>query len=121
MYEYTIGEDVDEIFDERGNVILAMRKVGWAGKEPKLELRKWNIGIDKETPNKGFAFLTEEGPHNLAGCLLRLGYCPTEDVLNSIKDRDDFKESLVKVLGSKEAIKELGIEEDYFDPKECLF
>ena len=121
MYEYTKDDSVDEVFDERGNVILAMRMIGWGGKEPRLELRKWNISIEKETPNKGFAFLTEEGPHNLVSCLLKAGYGKTDEVLNSIKDREDFKEALVKTLGSKEAIKELGIEEDYYDPKESLF
>ena len=121
MYEYTVDESVDEIFDERGNVILAMRKIGWGGKDPKLELRKWNISIEKETPNKGFAFLTEEGPSNLIYALLKNGHGSTEDVLNTIKDRDDFKESLVKVLGGVEAVKELGVGDDYYDPKECLF
>lgn len=125
-FSYTVDESCDEIFDERGNTVLAMRKVQWgSAKEPKLELRKWYVDVEKETASKGFSFLTEEGPHNLIKVMLEKNYGHTEEVIEAIKDRDDFIPALNSVLKNKEVLKDLGVaseivEDNYYDPKECL-
>lgn len=94
----------EQIFDEKANTFLAMRKVAWGNnpdpEKAKLELRKWHMSADgKETPSKGFSFLTEDGPNILTHILLTAGFGRTETVIRSIKDREDFESSLNKVLG----------------------
>lgn len=121
-FEYKVNPDFDFTFDEKGNTFLALRKLSWGeGKPEKIELRKWYNSTDgTETPNKGFTFLTEEGPHELTKVLVEQGFGYTDDILNGLKDREDFKSSLSKVLSGEE-LDELGIEkvdpdEEYYDP-----
>lgn len=121
-FEYKVNPDFDFTFDEKGNTFLALRKLSWGeGKPEKIELRKWYNSADgTETPNKGFTFLTEEGPHELTKVLVEQGFGYTDDIINGIKDRDDFKSSLSKILSGEE-LDELGIEkvdpdEEYYDP-----
>lgn len=111
---------INEIFDEKGNTSLAIRMVSWNGKDHKLDMRKWYTGSDgSESPAKGFSFLTEEGPHELAKILLDNGYCDTLEALESLQKRDNFEESL-EILRNPE--KKLNIiDEEYFDPKEAIF
>lgn len=122
-FKYTIVDDYDKVFDDKGNTFLAMRKVQW-GESDKiyLDLRKWYCNADgQETPGKGFSFLTEEGPHELAKVLVENGYGHTDDIIDSIKNRDDFMTSLVQCL-NKEDVDNLDIElpevddGDYYDP-----
>ena len=114
-------DGVDEIFDEKGNVFLAMRKIQWCkqGAEPdpskaKLELRKWHMKPEGETPSKGFSFLTEEGPNELANVLVSNGYGHTKDILLKLKERDDFKESVESIHDESEN------DDEYFDPEALL-
>jgi len=110
------------IFDERGNTFLALRKVQWAkGENPekdpsraKLELRKWMVKDGEEIANKGFSFLTEDGPHELTHTLIREGFGKTKEIIKGIKDRIDFKES-VEHLYDEESDSE-----EYFDMRDAL-
>ena len=95
-------DNMDEIFDEKGNTFLAMRKIQWCkeGVEPdpdkaKLELRKWHMSSEGEIAGKGFSFLTEEGPHELVTALISNGYAHTNEIIDLLKQRDDFNESIV--------------------------
>lgn len=120
---FTIKVDgINELIDERNNSILALREVGWNNKEPRLELRKWIVDENGDKPMKGVSFLTEDGPHNLVHSMTKLGFGNTETIINNIKNRDDFEDSLVKVIGKKKIskAKEETIEiseDDYFDPE----
>lgn len=122
-FKYNIVDDYDKIFDDKGNTFLAMRKIQWGDSDKTyLDLRKWYCNADgQETPGKGFSFLTEEGPHELARVLVENGYGHTDDIINSIKDREDFMTSLVECL-NKEELDNLDIElpevddGDYYDP-----
>lgn len=91
---FRIVDEVDHIFDEKGNTFLAMRKGVWGDKpdeSAKLELRKWNVNAQgEETPNKGFSFLTEHGPDNLAELLVSQGYGNSEEILRSIAAREGY-------------------------------
>ena len=116
-------DNLDAIFDERGSAFCSMRKVQWVqeGNEPddskaKLELRKWRVSEDGERADKGFAFLTEDGPHELAKVLVHNGYGHTKDILLELKGRDDFKES-VEHLYDKE---EESSDGEYFDMRSIL-
>ena len=112
----------DRVFDEKGSTFLAMRRVAWGvpqSEEPeegkaRLELRKWNIRDGKEMANKGFSFLTEEGPHELTNALLEEGFGHTKDVLNIIKTREDFREAVENMSIDGDASGE------YFDPRSML-
>lgn len=114
----------DNTFDERGSTFLALRKVQWCrdDEDPdeaksKLELRKWMIDKDgKEIPNKGFSFLTEEGPHELAQLMVREGYGNTKALLSELVKRDDFKESVENFNKDEDT----GSEDNYFDMRELL-
>lgn len=123
-FSFNIKEnDIDEIIDEKvnGNAFIALRKVAWGNGPHKLELRKWVIDSEgNEKPMKGLSFFDEvEGTNNLINTLLKNDYGKTTDVLLSIKDRDDFNESLDNVLNNKN-IKEEDDNYDYYDPREAL-
>ena len=113
----------DRVFDEKGSTFLAMRRVAWGvkGAEPdnekaKLELRKWNNRDGKEMPNKGFSFLTEDGPHELTKALLEEGFGNTKDVLGIIRGREDFEESVNSLYDDGG-----DASGEYFDPRSILF
>lgn len=125
--KFEIKEDgINELIDEgTGNSSIMLREVGWNGRDPKLEIRKWIIDVDKETPMRGLSFITEQGPHTLTEVLAEKGFGNTEKLINNIKDREDFDESLVKVIGKKKIKKSKNTEvtiseDDYFDPKSVL-
>ena len=51
---------INELIDEgTGNSSIMLREVGWNGRDPKLEIRKWIIDVDKETPMRGLSFITD--------------------------------------------------------------
>jgi len=117
-------DNIDEIFDERGSTFLAMRKVQWCqeGKEPdeskaKLELRKWRMTPEgEERADKGFSFLTDDGPHELAKVLVKNGYGHTKDILLSLKDREDFKDSVEHLYDGED----VSSDGEYFDMRSVL-
>ena len=117
---------INELIDEgTGNSSIMLREVGWNGRDPKLEIRKWIIDVDKETPMRGLSFITEQGPHTLTEVLAEKGFGNTENIITNIKDREDFDDSLVKVIGKKKIEKSKNTEvtiseDDYFDPKSVL-
>lgn len=121
MYSYTVDHSLDEVVDEKGNTAVMLRKLAWGDKEPKVEIRKWFLSENGERPSKGVTFCTEEGPGNLARALIRNGFGKTEELLGEMKDRDDFEDSLAKVIGVQKvkAAKETEVEE-YYDPREAL-
>lgn len=114
----------DNTFDERGSSFLALRKVQWCkeGEEPdesksKLELRKWMVDKDgKEIPNKGFSFLTDDGPNELAHLLVREGYGDTKTILTELVKREDFKDSVENFNKSEDTENS----DNYFDMRELL-
>ena len=128
MAEFTAEQHIfglDVTFDEAGSRFLAMRKVQWVdkakGEEPdeskaKLELRKYIIDKDgNEKANKGFSFLTEEGPHELARVLVHEGYGKTKEILNELRVRSDFVDA-AKTLNDNED----STEGEYFDIRSLI-
>jgi hypothetical protein len=114
-FTYHVG-DIDEVIDSRGNSVIMLRKLAWGEGKENLELRKWVVDINKETPLKGCTFLTEEGPHNLTNKLVQLGYGHTNELLDTLSKRDDFKESLDS-LGQEKTNEKSSV---YYDPKEII-
>lgn len=109
-FKYAIVEGgIDEVFDERGNTVLKMAMTSWNDRPAKLELRKWVMGTDGElSPNKGFAFLTEEGPTELVHSLIKNGYGNKSIIMDLLKDRPD------------EEVKDAEESDFYYDPVELL-
>lgn len=120
-FSYTVDKSLDEVVDEKGNTAVMLRKLAWGDKEPKIEIRKWFLSEQGERPSRGVTFCTEEGPGNLAKALIRNGFGKTEELIGEMKDREDFEESLAKVIGKQKVkqAKETEVEE-YFDPREAL-
>jgi hypothetical protein len=118
-------DNMNEIVDERGSTFIAMRKVQWCeeGKTPdrekaKLEIRKWRITPEgEERADKGFSFLTEEGPHELARALVHNGFGNTKVILKEIKTRDDFADAAKHLYDKEETSKGNG---EYFDIRTAL-
>jgi hypothetical protein len=102
---YHIFKDYDLPFDERGSQCGVIRKVQWVknGAEPdeskaKLEIRKVYLSSEgEEKLAKGYTFSTDEGPHELAQNLIKIGYGHTKEVLTELAKRDDFKETIYHI------------------------
>ena len=122
---YHICDNIDFVFEERGNQFSALRKIKWGSSDKAyLEVRRWNNTPDGgEMAGKGMTFLTEEGPHELVDVLTKLGYGNTKEILQNLQIREDFRKSLNTVLGSNDEFfdEQAGtLEDDYYDPKEIL-
>lgn len=123
---YEIKEDgINELIEEKGNTILALREVAWNGRKAHLELRKWIIDENGDKPMKGVSFSSEETPNILVDKMTELGFGNTENIINNIKEREDFDAALESAIGKKKIIKakntEVEIsEDDFYDPKNIL-
>ena len=112
-----IQEGFDFIIEESGNSSINLRKISWNGREPKLDLRKWNYQDGKERAMKGIT-LSDEGADELAGVLIEQGYGNTRRIVKAISNRDDYSE-VMNHINDKEEIIDDGSEE-YYDPSELL-
>lgn len=112
---YKVG-DVDEVVDSRGNTVIMLRKVAWGSGKEKLEIRKWFVDINKETAGRGVTFLTDEGPTNLINTMIKCGYGDTQQIIEAIKDREDFDDALMSI-GRKKPTGEASSK--YYDAKEA--
>lgn len=120
-YSYTVG-DLDEVVDEKGNTAVMLRELSWGDGPKKIEIRKWFLSENGEKPSKGVTFCTEEGPGNLAKALIRNGFGKTPELLDSMKDREDFEQSLINTIGIQKVkkAKETESDEEFFDPREAF-
>ena len=124
-FKYSIVENIDYTFEEKGNQFGAVRKVQWGDSDKSyLEVRKWRNSPDgSEQAAKGYTFITEEGPSELAKVLLTLGYGNTREVIDIVKEREDFRKSLNSSLGPNDEMYDEStgtLEDDYYDPKSLL-
>lgn len=130
-FNLEIDHSVDEVFDEGvGSSFLALRKIRWNENSPyKLDIRKWFTNSDgSEVAGKGVSFITENGPNGLVKALLKNNYGDTRDVLDSIKERDDFLYNVKNVLDEMGENSDLIVikpsgedsETTFFDPKELM-
>lgn len=117
-FKYTIDNEFgDNVIEEKANTSLNLRKISWGDKEDnfKLDIRKWYYKDGEEICGKGVT-LSEEGGHCLAEMLVEKGYGDTRKIIDSLKTRDDFDESLLD-----KSIEDDGdVDTDYYDPKELL-
>lgn len=120
---FTIKEDgINELIEERGNMVTMLREVAWGNREAHLEVRKWVVSPDEEKPMRGCSFMTEEGPHKLVEVMADNGYGNTKTVLGALSKREDFEDALTQTIGKKKVEKAKNTEvtvdeEEFFDPK----
>lgn len=121
-FEYEKDPNFDFIIEEKGNMFIALRKISWGGRDAKLDLRKWYSSDGGETMSKGVSF-TDEGAHELTKTLISEGYGYTDEIINSIKDRDDFRSCLNKVLDESDPHYDKDVIDNnvYYDPTTSLF
>lgn len=124
-FSYTILDGVNRIFEEKGNQFGAFRKIQWGSNDKSyLEIRKWrNTPDGGEQASKGYSFMTEEGPGELAKTLLDMGYGNTKEMLSVLSVRNDFRKSLNSVLGKEDELFDSSVgtlEDDYYDPKDLI-
>lgn len=112
-----IQEGFDFIIEETGNTSLNLRKVGWNGREPKLDFRKWSYQDGTERAMKGVT-MTDEGANELTGVLVEQGYGDTKRIAKALTNRKDYND-IIKHLNDPEV--EINDDtEDYYDPSELL-
>lgn len=114
---YEIHDNFDHIIEEKGNAFIALRKLSWGSGEPKYDIRKWYNTSDGTRPNRGVG-LSEEGINELTSILLSQGFGETEEILEAIKDREDFDKCYNKVI---KGIVYEDSDETFYDPREVLF
>lgn len=120
---FTIKEDgINELIEERGNMVTMLREVAWGNREAHLEVRKWVVSPDEEKPMRGCSFMTEEGPHKLVEVMADNGYGNTKTMLGALSKREDFEDALTQTIGKKKVEKAKNTEvtvdeEEFFDPK----
>lgn len=130
--EYTIKDEFDHVLGEKGNTYISCRRLCWCNEEEaqdkpgKIDIRKYYINNEgNEIVGKGVG-LTDEEASELANVLVTNNFGETKDIINGIKNREDFIPSLVECLNSDD-VEKLGIDpsqykkEDYYDPRESLF
>lgn len=100
-FNQEIIDDFDHIITEYNNTYISLRKVRWSETgDIKLDLRKYVTQSDgSERMMKGCSF-PENSADELINVLLQEGYGDTRQVINNIKDRNDFNLSLVRSLGN---------------------
>lgn len=115
---------INRIVEERGNQFIRFAQIAWAPESEevdpskiKYDLRKYTTDAEgNERMLKGVSFLSEEGPHELTNILIEEGFGKTSTILSNIKDRDDFKEAVSEVYGSKAD----SLDEETFDLRDIL-
>jgi hypothetical protein len=95
--QYHVFKDYNIQFDEKGTTCGTVRKVQWVreGKEPdeekaKIEIRHVTVNDSGETPLKGYAFSTPEGPGELIVGMIDAGFGDTKEILRAVRKREDF-------------------------------
>jgi hypothetical protein len=121
--KYHVFHDYDIPFDEKGTTCGNVRLVQWVkeGQEPdrekaKVEIRKMYNSGSTEKLGKGYTFSTPEGPGELAVGLIKAGFGNTKDILNAIRTREDFIDS-VKNIDVDEDLNSTG---EMFDMRDLL-
>lgn len=114
-FKFNINLDgIDEIFDECGNSLLKISEISWNDRAYKVELRKWVMDSSGELKaNKGFSFLTDEGPNNLTHILLEKGYGD-----NKIKEIMESRGVQLDIPVEEKETKEDS--QDFYDPEDLL-
>ena len=82
-YEY--DERLDKVVDEKANQFISVRFAKWKEDQDfQLEIRRFALSEDGETPLKGVRFLTDNGPHELTTTLVENGFGMADELVDTI-------------------------------------
>lgn len=104
----------DFILEEGQNSSTNLRKVGWNGRPPKIDIRKWLYQDGVERAMKGIS-LSDEATDELASVLVEQGYGDTSRIYEALKKRDDVDDIDENIYDSNDNDSSF-----YYDPKELL-
>jgi hypothetical protein len=113
-----VAPGFDFIIEEGQNTSINLRKVGWNGREPKLDIRKWSYQDGQERAMKGIA-LSDDAANELTNVLVEQGYGDTKRILKGLRTRENYKLAL-DTIDDPDAEGEDDGSEDYYDPAELL-
>lgn len=120
-----VFKDYNTVFDEKNASCGVIRKVQWLKgdatpdeSKAKIEIRKIYTGADGEKNGKAYTFGTEEGPHELVTSMIDCGFGHTKEIIEHIKDRDDFVESVKSISDDDSNV--LSEDGEVFDMRDLL-
>lgn len=121
-FKYSIDESYNHIIDEKGNTFLALRKIAWGDSDNyRLDLRKYYNTEEGERMAKGVS-MSDEAADELVNVLTSTGYGNTKEIIDNIKNRDEFFTCLSQSIG-KDNIPETDMEvsiDEMYDPREVF-
>jgi len=105
---------IDKIIEEKGNQFIRFAQIAWVGDDEevtedqiKYDLRKYTSDSEgNERMLKGVSFFSENGVNELTNVLVEEGFGDTERIVTSLKNRDDFIDSVKKAYGKEEDIED---------------
>lgn len=94
------GLDINE--PNRGNSYIGIRKIRWTpDADFKIDLRRYVTRVDgDEYPSKGIS-MDDDVADKVTEGMVDLGYGNTGNILNSLSNRDDFKEGLDNIASDE--------------------
>lgn len=130
-YEY--DERLDKVVDEKANQFISVRFAKWKEDQDfQLEIRRFALSEDGETPLKGVRFLTDNGPHELTTTLIENGFGMADELVDTIIEHRPAvaakiynrltgdKKLMTKVLSHENDEDMEDESENLYDPKELL-
>ena len=130
-YEY--DERLDKVVDEKANQFISVRFAKWKEDQDfQLEIRRFALSEDGETPLKGVRFLTDNGPHELTTTLVENGFGMADELVDTIIENRPAiaakiynrltgdKKLMTKVLSHENDEDMEDESENLYDPKELL-
>lgn len=130
-YEY--DERLDKVVDEKANQFISVRFAKWKEDQDfQLEIRRFALSEDGETPLKGVRFLTDNGPHELTTTLVENGFGMADELVDTIIEHRPAvaakiynrltgdKKLMTKVLSHENDEDMEDESENLYDPKELL-
>ena len=130
-YEY--DERLDKVVDEKANQFISVRFAKWKEDQDfQLEIRRFALSEDGETPLKGVRFLTDNGPHELTTTLIENGFGMADELVDTIIENRPAvaakiynrltgdKKLMTKVLSHENDEDTEDESENLYDPKELL-
>lgn len=131
-YEYDESR-LDKVIDEKANKFISIRFAKWKEDQDfQMEIRRFALSEDGETPLKGVRFLTDEGPHELTTTLVENGFGKADEIADIIIENrpavaakiynklSGDKKLMTKVLSHENDEDDENDTANYYDPEEIL-
>ena len=116
-----IIDNFDYILSEKGNTYISLRKVRWSeNSDIKLDLRKYVTKSDgEEQMMKGCSF-DDDTANSLAEILVDNNYGDTRSLIDSLRNREEFKDAYNDSINGIPKEYKTDDNEDYYDIREMM-